>query len=316
MQDLTLNLLGFPAVNKDLSVEVRDSATQTVVRTVKPFLDGTVRVPKIDAGAYEIAVRHPNLSLPVLTRPIRVLPVGDTKVSVLIDPSKFRDTPIEDIPDANLAPVQDLVKSVADTVTDLSHKVPGEAILSRDWNAMASSVRDLAHAVGELTQLVSPRGHNHKELEVKFEEVTGNFESLVNTLSTTVAELQRQIQTQRFRKQVDDLLDLAAVGRDTPRGKELTDLVVDLEKNITASPEQFSREMRNAASRMAAKVEVLIDEKTVADPEFATKDPVKNVGVTIDLLRSQRASTYTGELDQMRKLDRTLGGGALTLGRR
>src|SRR5687768_1219776 len=98
MQDLTLNLLGFPAVNKDLEVEVRDSATQRIVRTVKPFLDGTVRVPKIEAGAYEVAVRHPNLALPVLTRPIRVLPVGDTKVSLVIDPSKFRNTPIADIP--------------------------------------------------------------------------------------------------------------------------------------------------------------------------------------------------------------------------
>src|SRR3982751_4840146 len=152
MQDLTLNLLGFPAVTKDLTVEVRDPATQNVV----------------------------------LTRPIRVLPVGDTKVSLVIDPSKFRNTPIEDIPDANLTPVQDLVKSVAETVLPLSNKVSGEAILSRDWNTLAGAVRDLANAIGELTQLVSPRGHNHPELETKFNEVTGNFEGLVNTIATTV----------------------------------------------------------------------------------------------------------------------------------
>ena len=46
---------------------------------------------------------------------------------------------------------------------------------------MASAVRDIANAVGELTKLVSPVGHNHKELEKKFDEVTGNFETLVNT---------------------------------------------------------------------------------------------------------------------------------------
>ena len=70
MNDLTMNILGFPAVNRDLTVEVRDAATQNLIREVKPFLDGTVRVPNIDPGAYEITVRHPNIALPVLRRPI------------------------------------------------------------------------------------------------------------------------------------------------------------------------------------------------------------------------------------------------------
>lgn len=316
MQNLTVNLLGFPAVNRDLSVELRDTATQQVVRTVKPFLDGTVRVPQIDPGNYEIAVSHPNIALPVLVRPIRVLPVGDTKVSLVIDPSKFRNTPLEDIPDANLTPVQDLAKSVAETVLPLSNKVPGEAILSRDWNTLASAVRDLANAIGELTQLVSPRGHNHKELEKKFDEVTGNFDSLVNTLSTTVTELQRQIQTQRFRQQIDDVLDAAAIPPNSPRAKEFTDLIGPLERSVTASPTLFSREARNAATVLAGKVEGLIDEKTVENPAFATVEQVQNLGTTIDLLKSQRTTTYNAELDHMRKLDKTLGGGALTLTRR
>jgi hypothetical protein len=314
MQDLTLNLLGFPAVNRDLTVELRDPATQNVVRTVKPFLDGTVRVPKIDAGAYEVSVRHPNIAVPVLTRPIRVLPVGDTKVSLVIDPSKFRNTPIEDIPDANLTPVQDLAKSVAETVLPLSNKVPGEAILSRDWNTLASAVRDLANAIGELTQLVAPLGHNHRELETKFDEVTGNFDSLVNTISTTVAELQRQIQTQRFRKQIDDVLDAASIPPGSPRAKEFTDLVSGLESSITVSPTAFSREVRNAATVLAGKVQTLIDDQTPADPEFATKESVQNLGKTIDVLKTQRTTTYDAELDHLRKLDRTLGGGAIKIG--
>src|SRR5262245_1671893 len=99
---LNLNVLGFPAVNRDLTVEVRDPVTHDVVKTAQPFSDGTVRIPSIAAGAYEMRLIHPNLPTPVLQRPIRVLPSGDTNVSVLIDPSKFRNTPIEDIPDANL----------------------------------------------------------------------------------------------------------------------------------------------------------------------------------------------------------------------
>lgn len=315
MQDLTVNLQGFPAVNRDLTVELRDPTTQQVVRTVKPFLDGTVRVPKIDAGNYELAVRHPNVPLPVLTRPIRVLPVGDTKVSVVIDPSKFRNTPIEDIPDANLTPVQDLAKSVAETVLPLSNKVSGEAILSRDWNTLASAVRDLANALGELTQLVAPRGHNHPELETKFNEVTGNFESLVNTVTTTVAELQRQIQTQRIRKQIDDVLDVAAIPPDSPRAKQFTDLLKPLEASFSDSPREFSSKARTAGVQISSEIEKLVQEKAAVDPNLSTKAPIQNLDLTVGVLKDQRTTTHQAELDQMRKLDRTLGGGAIAFGR-
>src|SRR4051795_9348531 len=155
MTGLNLSVLGFPAVNNDLTVEVRDPQTANVVATATPFLDGTVRIPQISPGAYELSVLHPNLTLPVLTRPIRILPVGDTSISVLIDPSQFRNTPIADIPDANLGPVRDTVTSVGETALPLARKQPGEAIRADDWNTMAGAVRDLATAVAELTRLVS-----------------------------------------------------------------------------------------------------------------------------------------------------------------
>jgi hypothetical protein len=312
MQDLTLNILGFPAVNRSLSVEIRDPVSLNVVREVKPFLDGTVRVPKIEPGAYEIAIKHPNITRPVLTRPIRVLPVGDTVISVVIDPSKFRNTPIEDIPDANLAPVQDLVRSVAETVTPLASKLPGEAILAQDWNHLASAIRDLAGAVGELTRLVSPLGHNHAELEKKFDEVTGNFDQLINSVTASLTELQRQIQTQRFRQQIEDVLDVAAVDRTSPKGREFTDLVATLETSVTASPTVFGREVRNAAVQLSTKLESLLDEKK-DDPAFAGSNPVKGLSNSIDLRKQQRSTSYEAELEQHRKVDRLVGGAILKL---
>jgi hypothetical protein len=314
MQNLNLNILGFPAANRDLTVELRDPATATVVRTVKPFLDGTVRVSQIEAGAYELAVKHPNIALPVLTRPIRVLPVGDTTVSVVIDPSKFRNTPIEDVADANLTPVQDAVRSVAETVTPLANKVPGEAILAQDWNAMGAAIRDLANAVGELTRLVSPLGHNHPELEKKFDEMSSNFDELVNSVSASLTELQRQIQTQRFRQHVTDVLDAAQVDPQSSKGREFTDLVKKLEDNTTASPVNFGREARNTAVQLSTKLETLLDEKK-DDATFAASDQVKNLATSIDLLKDQRATSYNAELQNYRKADRVLGGGALKLGR-
>ena len=282
------------------------------MRTATPFLDGTVRVPNIDPGAYNIAVLHPNLTLPVLRRPIRVLPVGDTNVTVLIDPSKFRNTPIEDLPEANLGPVADLTKSIAATVTQVGTKVPGEAIRSDDWNTLANSVRDLANTTGELTRLVSPVGHDHPELVAKIDEISSNFQTLLEDLSQALAELQRQIQTLRLRKQVEDVLDHASIDPASARAKEFTDLIASMEAKVTDSPTIFSRTSRNAAVQLSTKLESLLDERAT-DPDFSNSDAVKQVSTSIDLLKEQRATSYQAEISFNRKLDRTMGGSAIQI---
>jgi hypothetical protein len=306
---LNVNVLGFPAVNRDLSVEVRDVLTHAIVKTATPFSDGTVRIPSIAAGSYELAVLHPQIPTPVLTRPIRVLPSGDTSVSVLIDPSKFRNTPIQDIPDANLGPVRDTSSSVAETVLPLTHKRPGEAIRAEDFNQMASSIRDLALAVVELTRLVSPLGHNHPELETKFDEVTGNFQQLLNTVSTAMAELQRQIQAQRVRTQVESVLDTAAIDRASPQGLQMLNLVTQLETKVSDPPTSFARTARDVGVQLQTHLEQLIDQKTPENPEFAEAAPVKSLSTATDLLKTQRATTVDSELENHLLQTRTLGGG-------
>jgi hypothetical protein len=311
MQDLTLNILGFPAANRDLTVEIRDPITQNVLRESKPFLDGTVRVPKIDAGSYELTLKHPNLTLPVLRRPIRVLPTGETKISVLIDPSQFRNSPIEDIPEANLTPILDSVKSIAETVTPLASKVPGEAILAQDWNTMASSIRDLANTTGELTRLISPTGHDHPELVKKFEEISTNFETLLNSVTAALTELQRQMQTLRFQRQIQDVLDQAGIDPTSPKGKDMLDLVGKLETKVTESPTVFAREVRNTAVQISTKFEAILDEKK-DDPDFAASEKVKTLSTAIDLHKQNRATTYDAELQHQRKVDKTIGKAAFT----
>jgi hypothetical protein len=309
-QTLNLNILGFPAVNRDLTVEIRDPATDTLVQTARPFSDGTARVPRLEAGAYELAVLHPNLTLPVLRRPIRILPTGETTVSVLIDPSKFRNTPIEDIPDANLGPVREQVASIAETVLPLGQKQPGEAIKAEDFNLMATSIREMALAVAELTRLVSPVGHNHPELETKFDEVSTNFETLLNTLSTAMAELQRQIQAQRVRTQVEGVLDRAEIDPASPKGRVFLDLVDSLEGKVTETPTSFGRAARGVGVQLTTQLEQLIDEKAT-DPAFAESADVKNLSQSADLLKAQRSTTYDTELEHHLKVDRSFGGGGL-----
>jgi hypothetical protein len=307
MQDLTMNILGFAPANRDLTVEIRDPATQNVIKTARPFLDGTVKFPKINPGGYEVIVRHPNIPLPVITRPIRVLPVGDTKISLVLDPAKFRNTPIEDIPDANLGPVQDAANSVAETVLPLANKVPGEAILAQDWNTMANAVRDIALAVVNLTQLVSPVGHNHPELEKKFGETSGNFEALINSVTVALAELQRQIQAQRVRTQITDVLDKAGNVLTEAQRKDFLDTVKVIE-NTSATPIQYARDVRNAAVKMQTQLTELLDKKA-SDPEFIKLAEVANLQQSIEFATAQRTVSHDAELAHFRKVDRTLGGG-------
>lgn len=306
---LNLNILGFPAVNRDLTVAVADATTRQVVKTVQPFSDGTVRIPSIAAGAYELTVMHPNLPTPILTRPIRILPTGDTNVSVVIDPSQFRNTPITDIPDANLGPVRDQASSVAESVLSLTNKRPGESIRADDFNQMASSIRDLAMAVVELTRLVSPLGHNHPELESKIDEITGNFTQLIGVVSTSMAELQRQIQAQRVRTTVGDVLDRAAIDKTSPQATKLLDLVDQLDTRVTDTPIAFARTARDVGVQMQTQLEQLIDSKADGDPEFATAAPVQKLTTATDLLKTQRATTVDDELAHHLLADRTLGGG-------
>ena len=312
MNALNLSFLGFPAANRDLTVEIRDPVTQGLVSEVKPFLDGTARVPKIPPGAYEMTVRHPNVALPVIRQPIRVLPTGDTRVSVLLDPSKFRNTPIEDIPEANLGPISDAARSAAETVTPLAEKHPGEAILAQDWNTLASAIRDLANIDSQLVGLVSPVGHNHPELEKKINEMSDNFQQLLETLSASLAELQRQIQIQQLQDHVKGVLDQAGVDPVSARGREFLDVVDQLKSRTTDPPSVFGQAVRNTGVQLETKLSQLLDEKS-SDPNFATSQPVQSLTSAVDLAKGQRTASYGAELDRQRASQRVLLGGGFKL---
>ncbi|MBC6462879.1 hypothetical protein [Actinomadura sp. HBU206391] len=311
MQALKLNILGFPAVNHELEVEVRDPSTGTVVKTARPFLDGTVSIPQILPGAYDVAIRHPNLALPVLRQQIRVLPVGDTKISLLLDPSRFRDTPIADIPDANLGPVRDATTTVEQTVQPLATKRPGEAITAADWNTLAGNLGALANAVTQLTRLVTPTGHDHGELENKINEIQGNFTALLDTLTTAFTELQRQIQAERIRKQVDELVDRAGLPADNPRRTALLDAVAQLNQGVVAPPSRFAQVSRNTGVQLESLVQQILDEQA-EDPDLPTSPQVKAIGQSADLLRGTNTTSYETELRHLRKSDLTFGVGGLT----
>ena len=52
MNNLTLDIQGFAAVNRDLVVELREPISNTLVKQAKPFLDGTTQISQVPPGSY------------------------------------------------------------------------------------------------------------------------------------------------------------------------------------------------------------------------------------------------------------------------
>ncbi len=155
MAGMNLKLQGYVPANRDATVKLRSIETGQVLER-KPFLDGSLLVQDIEPGQWELEVSHPNLIQPIDKRVVRIFRQPQpTFVPVPVPAELFVDTPIRDIPDANLAPVQEAVAAARTLVQPLAVKTPGEAIRASDWNTLAGAVASLSTAVLELTRLVS-----------------------------------------------------------------------------------------------------------------------------------------------------------------
>lgn len=246
-----IRLQGFPAANRDAEVTLVNQVTGATLKR-KPFLDGQLLLRDLDPGPYEMTVAHPNLLQPIDRRTIRLFPQPfPTRVPVPVRPELFRDTPIRDVPDADLGPVQQAVAATRDAVAPLAGKAPGEVIRAADWNQLVGSVADLAGAVLELTQLVSPLGHDHPEIAEKIAEVQGNIRRFSEAFGRSLLELRRDIESQNLRRNVTDVLDRAGAA-DAVRERVLG-RVADLELSIQEPTNVFS-------SKLAATGNVLLRE--------------------------------------------------------
>lgn len=306
MNELTVNVLGFAAVNTDLRAQLRDVVTGTVVEERPLFRDGTARFPKVRPGQYDLHVVHPNMPLrPVVVRPIRALPGGPTKISILVDPKDFRNTAIEDVPDVDLTPLAKTMDDVELAAQGLANKKGGEAILASDWNAMASSMALLAKSVSELTRLVTPVGHNHPEYEKKVNELSSNFDKLVGTLSASMAEIQRQLQIRRLEEVTTKILDEANVPITDRRA--VNERFDRLREKVTEAPIDFSALMRNESSDIERTVRQMIGN--------AGDDKTKNdFNLSFEQAARYAAKDHAGEIELSNRTNRKLGAQNFTKG--
>ena len=267
-----IQLQGYTPANRDAIVRLVNQSTGQVIER-KPFLDGSLLVRDVDPGMYELEVRHPNLINPIERRPVRLIPqITPTFVPVIVPPDLFRDTPIRDIPDKDLTPVQQAATAARAQIQPISSKAPGEVIRAADWNSLADAVMDLANAVIELTQLISPHGHPHPEIAEKIDEVQGNIRRFAESFGRSLLELRRDIETQRLRRNVDDVLT-AGGAADALRAR-LLGRVTTLEQTLQADTALFTRNLTQAGNQLLTEINDLANQQGAEAETFLRRPEV------------------------------------------
>ncbi len=266
-------LQGYQPAFRDATISLVHEATgQTVER--KAFLDGSLVVRDLEPGFYQVTVRHPNLLTVIDQRRVRLFPQpAPTKVFVPVPADIFRDTPIRDIPDADLAPVQQTVSAVGAAIGPLGNKQPGEAILAADWNLMATAIHDLANAVLELTKLVSPRGHDHPEIAEKIDEVQGNIMRFSEAFGRSLLELRREIEATKLRRKVDENITT----RNPERGLRLLERIDELELLIHEPTINYTRKLNSLSNLIVNEIQAIAVEQGEDADAFLAEPGVKEL---------------------------------------
>ncbi len=268
-----IQLQGFTAANRDATVTLTEEATGATTER-KPFLDGSLLVRDLNPGFYQMTVSHPNLTLPIDTRRIRLFPqIPPTMVTVPIPANLFQDTPIQDVPDKDLSPVRQLASAAADAVAPIAGKLAGEAIRAADWNVLVGAVSDLANAMVQLTQLVSPIGHDHPEIATKIDEVQGNLRRFAEAYGKSLVELRREIETESLRKTVTDVLDVG--GADAATRTNILTRIADLSSTVQSDTTQFTQKTATLGNLLLNSInQIAVSQGANADT-FLNNDKVK-----------------------------------------
>ncbi len=278
--DVRINLQGMPAANRDAMVVLRNINTNQEVRR-KPFLDGSTVIRDLEPGLWNVEIVHPNLINPIRPYkvPIRVFPGRTpTVITVPVPADLFTNTPIADIPDADLGPVQATASSVKEQAERLGGKQAGEAFLAEDWNRLTGAVADLATAVNELTKLVAPQGHNHPEIATRIDEVQTNVVRFGEAFGKTLIELQRSIEFDKLKADTDDVLTQIP---DKPTRDAITAQFTNLKNALQNDTPRYTQQL----SAFGGMLQNTLNEAAVSNAELRDRPAFGRV--------LQRSDTYT-----------------------
>lgn len=295
MAQVSMNLLGYAQGNAQMTAEVWNPATNLKIAEARVLADGSVQLPNIPTGAYQVKVRHANLVTEVATQTIYVSPAGETRVSMYIDPKKFTNLSIVDVPDTDLEPLATMAQSAELAAGGLTNKMPGE-ILTAAWaNGIAMAVRDLAHVVTALSRSVTPIGHNHLEYENKLNELSTNFQNLVQTIAESTVQMQRRFEIQKLRTRIEDVFEVGTV--DSAKRTTVLGVLTAMEANINESPQLYSQRMRAAANTIKTTLADTIKNLPATAAQIAA-----NYNAVIAVWTARSVRDLFGEMNQT-KLD-------------
>jgi hypothetical protein len=261
---------GFPAANRDAVIQLVNESTGQQM-DLKPFLDGSLTVRDLDAGAYQVVVKHPNSIVPIYQSRVRLFDQRPpTFVPIRIDPGVFQVPPTPP-PLSDLSPVQQAAASVKDRVTPIGSKSQGEVIRSADWNTLVAAVSDPAAAVQQLTGLVAPLGHTHPELDQKIGQVQDALNGFAQSFGRAQLQYQRMLEVTTFRQLANQVL---TAGQATDaESKQLTDKLDDLAQAVDTDSTSFTTKL-TAASNQAL---VTINTLAVRVPNFPSNPAVQQL---------------------------------------
>lgn len=270
---LSLQLQGFQPAIRQATVELVSQATG-VKLTRKPFLDGSLVMKDLDPGDYEISVIHPALLTPIDVRKIKVFPQRPpTRVPIGVPEYLFKDTPIRDIPDADMAPIQQTAAAVSGRLGPIAAKAPGEVLRSADWNTLAGAVEELARAVGELARLAAPIGHAHPEIADKIDEVQDNLRGFSESFGKSLLELRREIEAGALRADLGKVLDLAQAPAATRT--KLTDKLILIEQATQAEPLVFTGQIARFGGELLSEINALAEAQGDEADDFLARPEVR-----------------------------------------
>lgn len=302
--NITTNLP--PGISQDANVQFIHPVSGRVVEA-RPHLDGTVNVRNLDPGPYRVRVMHPNLPFPVFDQTIRVL-TRPTFVPIKIDLNIFENTPVRDIAEADLAPVQSALTAAGEQAGRQNGKQGGEPIYADDWNSLADTVADVADATLDLTRRVSATGHDHPELIEKMNEIQRNLERFLDVFGRSMAQVQRQLEQfalqLRTERALDRIPELPPIRR-----AEVDEIVRRLDDVRVDNPYVYTTRFKRVGEELEAKmVELLTD----VPPDIEQHPDVVEVMTQARTMSATRpASSFEDEVQHHLKVD-AIGSGNLS----
>jgi hypothetical protein len=277
--DFNIQLQGFTPAAREATVMLRNEATGQVIQR-RPFADGSLLIRDAEPGLWQLEVTHPNLTVPIERRTVRLFPQEHipTFVPIPVPAELFSDNPIRDIPDRSVAPVQQAATAVKERLLPIGVKGPGEAIRASDFNAIVSAISDLAGAVLELADVASPKGHDHPEIAEKISEQTENLRRFAEAFGRSLVELRREVELAHLRMNVAEVLDEAEAP--APVRKVIADKVKDLDTSIQADTTVFTQKLSSVGSVLLTQVNELAVAKGAEADTFLAKPAVQTLQQT------------------------------------